>query len=178
MFLHQGLVFFDLTIEEPSKERTAYIWLESDWPHNGWAGTKSTPMPTVVSPGIGLVSTKKGTHYGLGGATVGKWSRARPGRDLTGGGAFGIPGYAGIGASGLGWGESEDFDGFVDPSATVENISSRSLSSHPSRSLFLVGSQNTYIYLWEVFHPHLLSISKLYFRKLDATDFSLLYHTL
>ena len=77
-------------------------------------------------------------------------SLARPGRDLTGGGAFGIPGYAGIGASGLGWEMQEDFEEFVDPPATVENISTRAFSSHPSRPFFLVGSINTHVYLWEV----------------------------
>ncbi|KAF8395669.1 hypothetical protein HHK36_019619 [Tetracentron sinense] len=92
---------------------------------------------------------KKGAHLGLGGATIGIGSLARPGRDLTDGGAFGIPGYAGIGALGLGWGIQEDFEEFVDPPATVENVRTRALSSHPSRPLFLVGSSNTHVYLWE-----------------------------
>ena len=84
-------------------------------------------------------------------------SLAKPGRDLTGGGAFGIPGYAGIGASGFGWGEPEGFEDFVDPPATLENIHSRALSRHPSLPLFLVGSSNTHVYLWEVniFYPEL-----------------------
>ncbi|GLT84799.1 hypothetical protein SLE2022_030120 [Rubroshorea leprosula] len=76
-------------------------------------------------------------------------SMARPRRDLTASGAFGVPGYAGTGASGLGWEIQEDFDEFVDPPATVENISTRAFSSHPSRPFFLVGSINTHIYLWE-----------------------------
>lgn len=69
---------------------------------------------------------------------------------MTGFGAFGVPGYAGIAASGLGWGEQEDFEEFKDPPATVENIRTRALSSHPSKPLFLVGSSNTHVYLWEV----------------------------
>lgn len=77
-------------------------------------------------------------------------SLVRPGRDLTGGGAFGIPGYAGMGASGLGWEIQQDFEEFVDAPPTVENISTRAFSGHPSRQFFLVGSSNTHIYLWEV----------------------------
>lgn len=82
---------------------------------------------------------------------MGIGSLARPGRDLTGGGAFGIPGYAGIGASALGWGEQEDFDEYIDPPATIENVRTRALSRHPSRPFFLVGSSNTHVYLWEVY---------------------------
>ncbi|OVA14729.1 WD40 repeat [Macleaya cordata] len=143
----KGIIFINLR-DELSREQSGCIWYEADWPKNGWAGTESTPVPTFVSPGIGLGS-EKGTHLGLGGATVGLGSLVRPGRDMTGGGAFGIPGYAGIGASGLGWGTQQDFEEFVDPPATVENISTRALSSHPSRPLFLVGSRNTHVYLWE-----------------------------
>ncbi|XP_058100511.1 uncharacterized protein LOC131245220 isoform X2 [Magnolia sinica] len=143
----KGLIFFNLKVE-PFRVPAEYIWSESDWPENGWAGSESTPIATFISPGIGLGS-KKGAHLGLGGPTVGRGSLARPGKDLTGGGAFGIPGYAGVGASGFGWGEQEDFDDFVDPPATVENIKTRALSSHPSRPFFLVGSSNTHVYLWE-----------------------------
>lgn len=122
------------------------MWAKADWPQNGWAGSESTPAPTCVSPGVGLGS-KKGVHLGLGGATVGVDSSAWPSRDLTGGGAFGIPGYA---PSGLGWEIQQDFEDFVDPPATLENISTKALSSHPMRPFFLVGSSNTHIYLWEV----------------------------
>lgn len=144
----QGLIFFNFKLEEPFREQAECIWSETDWPKNGWAGSESTPIPTFVSPGIGL-GIKKGAHLGLGGATIGEGTLARPGRDLTGGGAFGTPGYAGVGASGLGWSEQEDFE-FVDPPTTVQNISTKVLSSHPSRPLFLVGSSNTHVYLWEV----------------------------
>lgn len=148
----QGLLFFNWRTEQQIREQADYLWSESDWPQDGWAGCESTPLPAYLSQGIGLGS-KSGAHLGLRGATIGTGSLARPGRELTGGGAFGIPGYAGIGASGLGWGEQEDFEEFVDPPATVTNISSQALSHHPSRPLFLVGSSNTHIYLWEVWSP-------------------------
>ncbi|KAH7658006.1 RAVE complex protein Rav1 C-terminal protein [Dioscorea alata] len=144
----KGLLFFNWKMEESFHEKPDYIWSESDWPKSGWAGCESTPIPTFVSTGIGL-GGKKGLHLGLGGATTGHGSLARPGRDLTGGGAFGIPGYAGIGASGLGWGEQEDVTDYVDPPATVENIRSCALTSHPSKPFLLVGSSNTHVHLWE-----------------------------
>lgn len=145
----QGIVFFNLEDEIPLHDQSKYIWADADWPQNGWAGSESTPVPTFVSPGVGLGSNK-GAHLGLGDATIGVGSLARPGRDLTGGLAFGIPGYAGIGASALGWETQDDFEDYVDPPATVENISTRAFSSHPLRPFFLVGSSNTHIYLWEV----------------------------
>ena len=74
-----------------------------------WAGSESTPFPTFFSPCVGL-GTKKGAHLGLGDATIGMSSLARPGRDLTGDGAFGIPGYDGIGASSLCWEIQDDFE--------------------------------------------------------------------
>ncbi|KAF8395631.1 hypothetical protein HHK36_019581 [Tetracentron sinense] len=116
----KGIIFFKWKDEAPFRDQSDYIWSAADWPQNGWAGLESTPIRTVVSPG-----------------------------GLTDGGAFGIPGYAGIGASGLGWGIQEDFEEFVDPPATVENVRTGALSSHPSRPLFLVGSSNTHVYLWE-----------------------------
>lgn len=147
----QGIIFFSWEDGMASRDEGDYIWSNSEWPLNlnGWAGSESTPAPTCVFPGVGLGSSK-GAHLGLGGATVGVGSSARPGRDLTGGGAFGISGYAGIGASGLGWETQEDFEEFVDPPATAEHTSTRAFSSHPSRPLFLVGSTNTHVYLWEV----------------------------
>lgn len=127
----KGIHFFHWEEEVGLRDKSDYIWSEADWPHNGWAGSESTPVPTCVSPGVGL-GMKKGAHLGLGGATVG------------------IPGYGGsMGASGLGWEIQEDFEEFVDPPATVDKISTRAFSSHPSRPMFLVGSSNTHIYLWE-----------------------------
>ncbi|XP_020701269.1 uncharacterized protein LOC110113162 [Dendrobium catenatum] len=143
----KGLFFFNWKMEPARKEKSLLIWPEADWPLDGWAGSESKPGPTCVSPGVGLGS-KSGTHLGLGGATVGLDSMARPVRDLTGGGAFGIPGYAGIGASGLGWGEQIEFE-ILDPPAVAEHVCSRALSSHPSRPFLLVGSINTLIHLWE-----------------------------
>lgn len=147
-YLNQGIIFFNWEDGMSFSDQSDYIWSEADWPQNGWAGFESTPVPTCVSPGVGLGS-EKWSHLGLGGATVGVGSLARPGRDFTGG-AFGIPGYAGIGAAGLGWEIQQDFEEIVDPPPTIENISTRAFSSHPSRPFFLVGSSNTHIYLWEV----------------------------
>lgn len=143
----KGLIYHNFTTEDPFFE-SLYLWSEVEWPRNGWAGTESTPLPTFVSPVAGLGS-REGSHLGLGGATVGLGTLAKSGKDLSRGVSFGIPGYAGIGAMGLGWGDWEDFEGFVDPPATVENVSTRALASHPSRPLFLVGSSNTHVYLWE-----------------------------
>ncbi|XP_010695486.2 uncharacterized protein LOC104908039 isoform X2 [Beta vulgaris subsp. vulgaris] len=142
----KGISFFSWGV--PSKDPSDYVWAEVDWPKNGWAGTESTPVPTCVSPGIGLGSDKS-LQLGLGGGASGAGSQARFGRDLTGGGAFGIPGYAGIGATGMGWGIQEEFDKFVDPPATLNNVNGSALAAHPSRPLFLIGSSNTHIYLWE-----------------------------
>lgn len=148
-FSIQGIIFFNWEDEVLRRDKSEYIWAEADWPHDGWAGSESIPVPTYVSPGVGL-GIKKGAHVGLGGATIGAGALARPGRGLTGGGAFGIPGYAGVGSSRLGWGVQEGFDEFLDPPATVDNIRTRAFASHPSRPFFLVGSSNTHIYLWEV----------------------------
>ncbi|XP_057454842.1 uncharacterized protein LOC130746287 isoform X2 [Lotus japonicus] len=144
----KGIVFFHLEDEVPLSGESDLLWTKADWPQNGWAGSESTPAPTCVSPGVGLGS-KKGAHLGLGGATVGVGSSAWPSRDLTGGGALGMLGYAGVGASGLGWEIQQDFEDFVDPPATLENTSTKAFSSHPMRPFFLVGSSNTHIYLWE-----------------------------
>ncbi|KAH6791585.1 hypothetical protein C2S52_002062 [Perilla frutescens var. hirtella] len=144
----KGIVFFNWEDGILDRYKTECIWGEADWPHNGWAGSESTPVSTYESSGVGL-GNKKGTHLGLGGATIGAGSLARPGGELTGGGAFGVPGYAGMGASSLDWGLQESFDEFLDPPATVDNVRTRAFASHPCRPFFLVGSSNTHIYLWE-----------------------------
>lgn len=136
-------------MESTYKEKALLSWPEVDWPLDRWAGSESTPAPTIVSPGV-VLGTKSAKPLGLGRATVCLGSMARPLTDLTGGGAFGIPGYAGIGASGLSWGEQIKFEEYLDPLPRVENVSSRALASHPSRPFLLVGSINTLIYLWEV----------------------------
>ncbi|KAJ9546551.1 hypothetical protein OSB04_019094 [Centaurea solstitialis] len=143
----KGIIFFNREEGKTCFDKSNYIWTDVDWPIDGWAGSESIPVPTCVSPGIGLGS-RKGTHLGLGGATIGV-GLARPGRESTGGGAFGITGYAGVSTSSLGWETQEDFEEFVDPPATVDNIRTRAFSSHPSRPFFLVGSSNTHVYLWE-----------------------------
>jgi len=132
----QGINFFHWGDGLTSRDLSRYIWTDADWPQNGWAGTDSTPVPTCVSPGIGLASDR-GPHLGLGGATVGVGSQTRGGRDLA---SYG----------GLGWGIQGDFDNSIDPPATLDNINARTLASHPLRPFFLVGSYNTHIYLWEV----------------------------
>ncbi|WCJ22439.1 transducin family protein / WD-40 repeat family protein [Euphorbia peplus] len=143
----KGIIFFTVKDGVPSGEESEFVWSGADWPLNGWASAESTPIPTCVSPGIGLGS-KKGAHLGLGGATLGVGSSARQ-RDVSASGAFSIPGYSGLASSRLGWEVQEDFEEFIDRPATVENISTRAFSSHPSRPFFLVGSNNTHIYLWE-----------------------------
>ncbi|KAG0465578.1 hypothetical protein HPP92_019742 [Vanilla planifolia] len=144
----KGLLFYNWKMEPNFKEKALHIWSEVAWPLNGWAGSASKPVAAHVSSGDGIGS-KSGERLGLRGATRGSGSMARPGRDLTGGGAFGIPGYAGMGASGLGWVEQFEFEEFVDAPATAENVRSRALCSHPSRPFLLAGTDNTRIYLWE-----------------------------
>ncbi|KAF5197700.1 Dmx-like protein [Thalictrum thalictroides] len=143
----KGILFIERNDDVLSKYHSEFIWSEVDWPQNGWAGSESTPIPTFVSPGIGD-DRKKGAHLWLGGASIGFDSFTRFESDLTGGRAYQASDYGGVGSSGLGWGTQEDFE-FVDPPATVDNISTRAFSSHPSRPFFLAGSSNTHIYLWE-----------------------------
>lgn len=139
----QGLVYLDLETHGPFTETTYNLWSQADWPRNGWAGAVSTPVPTYVSPGFGL-GGRRGSGIGLGGAAVGVGAPPKQG-----GVAFGMPGYGGMGAWG-GWEEWEDVDGYIDPVATVENVSTKALAAHPLQPLFLVGSNNTHVYLWEV----------------------------
>nr|GEW38361.1 hypothetical protein [Tanacetum cinerariifolium] len=126
----KGIVFFNWEDGRTCFDRSNYIWTDVDWPTDGWAGSESTPVPTCVSPGIGLGS-RKGTHLGLGGATIGV-GLARP-----------------LSTSNLGWEIQQDFEELIDPPATVDNIRTRAFSSHPSRPYFLAGSSNTHVYLWE-----------------------------
>ncbi|KAJ7555420.1 hypothetical protein O6H91_05G036700 [Diphasiastrum complanatum] len=145
----KGLIYYDLKTHSTFTGSIDNFWSEADWPRNGWAGSVSTPVPTFVSPGVGLGS-KEGSGIGLGGATVGIGALERAGKDIGKGAVgFGIPGYAGMAAWGLGWEEWEDFDGFVDPPATIENVGTKAMDAHPLRPLFLVGSNNTHVYLWE-----------------------------
>ncbi|CAH2057724.1 unnamed protein product [Thlaspi arvense] len=138
----KGVIFFNLQDGSSCDDQSKYIWSDADWPHNGWANSESTPVPTCVSLGVGL-GDKKGAHLGLGGATVGVVSLSKPGK------AHRVPGYTGLGVSGLGWETQEDFEQVVDPPPTIETVVTRAFSSHPTMPLFLVGSNNTHIYLWE-----------------------------
>ncbi|KAL3622261.1 hypothetical protein CASFOL_033672 [Castilleja foliolosa] len=142
----KGIIFFNWDDGVINRDKSEYIWGEADWPHNGWASSDSFPVPTDASPVVGLGS--KGAQIGFGGATIGAGTLARPGRDLSSG-AFGLPGYSGVGSSSLGWEIQESPNEFLDPTATVDNVKSTAFASHPSRPFFLVGSVNTHIYLWE-----------------------------
>ncbi|CAN8284476.1 unnamed protein product [Cochlearia groenlandica] len=129
----KGINFFNIEDGGSCDDQSDYIWSDADWPHNGWANSESTPVPTCVSLGVGL-GDKKGAHLGLGGATVGFGSLSQNTR---------------LGVSGLGWETQEDFEQLVDPPPTVDTVITRAFSSHPTMPLFLVGSSNTHIYLWE-----------------------------
>lgn len=139
----QGIIFFNQEDGGPCYDQSNYIWSDADWPHNGWANSESTPVPTRVSLGVGL-GDKKGAHLGLGGATVGDFSLSKPGKSHR------VPAYTGLGVSGLGWETHEDFEQLIDPPPIVETVIASAFSSHPTMPLFLVGSSNTHIYLWEV----------------------------
>ncbi|KAJ0258188.1 Transducin family protein / WD-40 repeat family protein [Hirschfeldia incana] len=138
----KGIIFFNQEDGGPCYDQSNYIWSDADWPHNGWANSESTPVPTRVSLGVGL-GDKKGAHLGLGGATVGDFSLSKPGKSHR------VPAFTGLGVSGLGWQTQEDFEQLIDPPPTVETVIASAFSSHPTMPLFLVGSSNTHIYLWE-----------------------------
>ncbi|KAL3517308.1 hypothetical protein ACH5RR_024210 [Cinchona calisaya] len=144
----KGIIYFNWEDGLPCGDGSRYIWADVDWPQRGWAGSESTPVPTCVYPGVGLGS-RKGAHLGLGGATVGAGHLAKSCSELKDGRAFGVPVYSGLGISSLGWGIQEDFEEFIDPTPTAGSVNTSSFSAHPSRPLFLVGSSNTHVYLWE-----------------------------
>jgi hypothetical protein len=145
----QGLIFLDLNTRKSFSTTENSLWGQVEWPQNGWAKSESTPLPTFVSPGVGLAS-KEGRSLGLGGSAVGLGVLTAAGTESSFKGAgVGIPGYGGVGALGIGLDDWEDFD-VVDPLATLENVSTQAMDSHPLRPLFLVGSRNTHVYLWEV----------------------------
>ncbi|KAI5078412.1 hypothetical protein GOP47_0006083 [Adiantum capillus-veneris] len=145
----KGLLYFDINTGKSFSYSESNLWSRAEWPKNGWANSESTPVPTFVSPGVGLRS-KEGPSVGLGGATVGVGLLNNVVKESSFKGVgVGIPGYGGMGALGLGWEEWEDYEGVVDPLATMENVNTQAMDSHPLRPLFLVGSRNTHVYLWE-----------------------------
>ncbi|KAH7280307.1 hypothetical protein KP509_37G060800 [Ceratopteris richardii] len=145
----KGLLYFDINTGKGISHAEVNLWSQAEWPQDGWASSESTPMPTYVSPGVGIRG-KEGPNLGLGGATVGAGMQNNmPKESSFKGAGVGIPGYGGMGALGLGWEEWEDFDGVIDPLATMENVNTQAITSHPLRPLFLVGSRNTHVYLWE-----------------------------
>ena len=153
----QGLIFLDLNTKKNFSTTENGLWGQVEWPQSGWAKSESTPLPTFVSLGIGLAS-KEGRSLGLGGSAVGPGVLTAVGKESSFKGAgVGIPGYGGVGALGLGWDDWEDFDGVIDPLATVQNVNTQAMDSHPLRPLFLVGSRNTHVYLWEVWNMSDLS---------------------
>eukprot|EP00850_Spirogloea_muscicola_P013937 SM000097S24790 [mRNA] locus=s97:236557:248609:- [translate_table: standard] len=143
----KGLQTVDIDTHNAVSFSVDNLWSELHWPHNGWAGSTASSQPpipnlpfgvnnpAVMRPGVTLTKPLPGSRIvkvdGHGGEM-----------------AMGIPGYGGIGAWGMGWEDWEE-DGYPDPRATMENMYSRALAAHPLRPLFLVGSNNTHVYLWE-----------------------------
>ncbi|KAG2290538.1 hypothetical protein Bca52824_050142 [Brassica carinata] len=125
----KGIIYFNQEDGGPCYDQSNYIWTDADWPHNGWANSESTPVPTCVSLGVGL-GDKKGAHLGLGGATVGDFSVSKPGKSHR------VPAFTGLGVSGLGWQTQEDFEQLIDPPPTVETVIASAFSSHPTMPLF------------------------------------------
>lgn len=137
----KGLIFADTNSREAFSSSLENLWADSHWPKNGWAGSVSTPPPATPPPSS--LSRPQTSPYGQ-----------FPSETGMGGLGMGIPGYGGIGAWGLGWEDLEDAqEGYVDPPATLANVDSRALAAHPLRPLFLAGSNNTHVYLWEFGKP-------------------------
>lgn len=147
LIFFQGIIFLDLKSHTTYSHSNDNLWGEADWPKNGWAGSVSTPAPIVDVLSLGLES-KVGARLGVVGSTARSPNITRSGKDFGRGVGLGVPGYSGMGAWGWGWEEWED--GVVDPPATVENVHTKAMAAHPLRPLFLVGSDNTHVYLWEV----------------------------
>ncbi|XP_024540074.1 uncharacterized protein LOC9633825 isoform X1 [Selaginella moellendorffii] len=145
----KGLLYLELNTYGKFSESKDNLWAEADWPQDGWAGSVSTPVPTFVTPGVGLGS-KSGSGIGLGGAAVGMAALSKSVKESRKAAVgFGVPGYAGIAAWHMGWEELADYDGLVDPPATVENVTTSAIAAHPLRPFFLVGARNTHVYLWK-----------------------------
>lgn len=137
-------MYLDLHTRGPFTETSEPVLeecLSSPPRRSSWAGA-------VATPGTNLRSQRSST-VSLGGPAAGGPVKSGKETLRVGGAAFGMPGYGGMGAWG-GWEDWEDVDSFVDPIATVDNVRTKALAAHPSQPIFLVGSNNTHVYLWEV----------------------------
>ncbi|KAI4369823.1 hypothetical protein MLD38_018227 [Melastoma candidum] len=142
----KGIIFCNMGDGFPCDQRNSKMW-EAEWPPHTWADSDMTSVSSSISPSKGNGNIR-GVHLQVGGSTSMVSLRSADGSDRTGGGAVGSPIAAETGTSISGWHVQEDEE-FVEESATVDNVRSRALSSHPSLPYFLVGSSNTHIYLWE-----------------------------
>lgn len=137
----QGLMYLDLHTRGPFTVSSDSTLDQGKWPRSSWAGAVSTPGSSMKS--------QRSSSVSLGGAAGSASSKSGKDAVKMGGVAFGMPGYGGMGAWG-GWEDWEDVDSVVDPIATVDNVRTKTLAAHPSQPIFLVGSNNTHVYLWEV----------------------------
>jgi hypothetical protein len=135
-------MYLDLHTRGPFTETSESMLEQRDWPRSSWAGAVSTPGS----------SQKSQKSLSLSGPAAGASLKSGKEAVKAGGVAFGMPGYGGMGAWG-GWEDWDDMDSVVDPIATVDNVRTKALSAHPSQPIFLVGSNNTHVYLWEVCIP-------------------------
>lgn len=134
-------MYLDLHTRGPFTVTSESMLEQGDWPRSSWAGAVATPGSSLKS--------QRSSSVSLGGPGAG--APLKSGKDSVkmGGVAFGMPGYGGMGAWG-GWEDWDDVDSVVDPIATVDNVRTKALAAHPSQPIFLVGSNNTHVYLWEV----------------------------
>lgn len=137
-------MYLDLHTRGPFTETSESMLEQGDWPRSSWAGAVSTPGSSLKS--------QRSSSLSLGGPAAGAPQKSGKEAMKSGGVAFGMPGYGGMGAWG-GWEDWEDNDSVVDPIATVDNVRTKALAAHPSQPIFLVGSNNTHVYLWEVCTP-------------------------
>lgn len=132
-------MYLDLHTRGPFSVTSESMSEQGSWPRSSWAGA-------VATPGSSLKTQRS---FSLGGSAAGATLKSGKESVKTGGVSFGMPGYGGMGAWG-GWEDWEDVDSVVDPIATVDNVRTKALAAHPSQPIFLVGSNNTHVYLWEV----------------------------
>eukprot|EP00850_Spirogloea_muscicola_P018188 SM000164S02250 [mRNA] locus=s164:77152:88541:+ [translate_table: standard] len=143
----KGLQTIDVDTHNAVSISVDNLWSELHWPHNGWAGSTASSQPPIPNLPFG-VNNPAVMRPGVTSTKLPSGNRMVKVDGHGGEMAVGIPGYGGIGAWGMGWEDWEE-DGYPDPRATMENMYSRALAAHPLRPLFLVGSNNTHVYLWE-----------------------------